>query len=128
LTTLAIVFSVSINGIVTDSYAQQTQQNKGKVFVMYAASLIKTFEQTLGPSFEKKTGYAYTGEGRGSLQIANITCKLCNAKFDSLGDMQRHVLTEHMQKGDYQIHLESTNVDSRVFGFTIQLIKISNQI
>ena len=39
---------------------------------MYAASLITTFEQTLGPSFEKKTGYAYTGEGRGSVQIANM--------------------------------------------------------
>ena len=69
--TFAIVFSVSINGIVTDSYAQN-QQNKGKVFVMYAASLGKIFEQALGPSFEKKTGYAYTGEGRGSIQIANM--------------------------------------------------------
>ena len=69
--TFAIVFSVSINGIVTDSYAQN-QQNKGKVFVMYAASLGKIFEQTLGPSFEKKTGYTYIGEGRGSVQIANM--------------------------------------------------------
>ena len=39
---------------------------------MYAASLINPFEQTLGPSFEEKTGYTYTGEGRGSLQIANM--------------------------------------------------------
>lgn len=41
---------------------------------MYAASLIKTFEQTLGlgPSYEKKTGYTYSGEGRGSVQIANM--------------------------------------------------------
>jgi molybdate/tungstate transport system substrate-binding protein len=69
---LAIVFCISVNGRGTFSYAQQTQQNKGKVFAMYAASLGKTFEQTLGPSFEKKTGYAYTGEGRGSVQIANM--------------------------------------------------------
>src|ERR687887_2798967 len=69
---LLIVFSISVNGRNTISYAQQTQQNKGKVFVMYAASLGKTFEQTLGPSFEKKTGYSYTGEGRGSVQIANM--------------------------------------------------------
>ena len=41
-----------------------------------------------------------------SLEQASITCKLCNEKFDSLGDMQRHVLTEHMQKGDYQIPLK----------------------
>jgi hypothetical protein len=26
-----------------------------------------------------------------------------------LGDMQHHVLTEHMQKGDYQIPLEKRN-------------------
>ncbi|HJT48063.1 MAG TPA: hypothetical protein VJ729_07750 [Nitrososphaeraceae archaeon] len=32
----------------------------------------KIFEQTMGQSFEKKTGYAYTGEGRGSIQIANM--------------------------------------------------------
>jgi len=41
-----------------------------------------------------------------SLEQASIICKLCNAKFDNLGDMQRHTLTEHMQKGDYQIPLK----------------------
>ena len=40
------------------------------------------------------------------LEGHSITCKLCNTKFDSLGDMQRHVLIEHMQKGDYQIPQE----------------------
>jgi molybdate/tungstate transport system substrate-binding protein len=55
------------------SNAQQTlPQRQGKVFVMYAASLIKTFEESLGPSFEKKTGYIYAGEARGSVQIANM--------------------------------------------------------
>ena len=72
--TFAIVFSTTAHSIVIVSNAQQTQQTKGKVFVMYAASLIKTFEQTLGlgSSFEKKTGYTYSGEGRGSVQIANM--------------------------------------------------------
>ena len=37
------------------------------------------------------------------LEGHSITCKLCDTKFESLGDMQRHVLIEHMQKGDYQI-------------------------
>jgi len=37
------------------------------------------------------------------LEGHSITCKLCNTKFESLGDMQRHVLIEHMQKGDYEI-------------------------
>lgn len=46
--------------------------NRGKVFIMYAGSLIKTFESTVGPSFQKETGYGYLGEGRGSLQIANM--------------------------------------------------------
>ena len=41
------------------------------------------------------------------LEQLSITCKLCDTKFDSLGDMQCHVLTEHMQKGDYQIPSEN---------------------
>jgi hypothetical protein len=43
------------------------------------------------------------------LEQASTTCKVCDAKFDSLGDMQHHVLTEHMQKGDYEIPLEKRN-------------------
>jgi len=27
-------------------------------------------------------------------------CRSCGEKFDSLGDMQKHIMTEHMQKGD----------------------------
>jgi len=46
--------------------------NRRKVFVMYAGSLVKTFESVLGPAFQKDTGYGYLGEGRGSLQIANM--------------------------------------------------------
>ncbi|MFL6328801.1 MAG: hypothetical protein ACJ72U_17645 [Nitrososphaeraceae archaeon] len=30
----------------------------------------------------------------------SITCNLCNERFESLGDMQRHVVTQHFQKGD----------------------------
>src|SRR6187200_313327 len=60
----AIAFSMLIIGGTAISYQQQTSTKNGKVFVMYAASLIKTFEQ--------KTGYKYTGEGRGSVQIANM--------------------------------------------------------
>jgi hypothetical protein len=41
------------------------------------------------------------------LEQQSITCKLCDAKLESLGDMQRHVLTEHMQKGDYQFPSEN---------------------
>jgi molybdate/tungstate transport system substrate-binding protein len=45
---------------------------KEKVSVMYAASLIKTFEDVLGPAFQNETGYPYEGEARGSVQIANM--------------------------------------------------------
>ncbi|MDQ3853264.1 MAG: hypothetical protein M3299_10570 [Thermoproteota archaeon] len=27
-------------------------------------------------------------------------CRSCGAEFDSFGDMQRHIMTEHIQKGD----------------------------
>jgi transposase-like protein len=31
-------------------------------------------------------------------------CKMCRKNFrDSLGDMQRHILTEHMQRADFSI-------------------------
>jgi len=38
------------------------------------------------------------------LKTNSITCKLCDIQFESFGDMQKHVLTEHLQKG--QIPLE----------------------
>jgi hypothetical protein len=28
------------------------------------------------------------------------TCRSCGMKFDNFGDMQKHILVEHMQKGD----------------------------
>ena len=43
------------------------------------------------------------------LKQASITCKICHAKFDNFGAMQHHVLTEHMQKDDYQIPLKELN-------------------
>ncbi|HJU35425.1 MAG TPA: hypothetical protein VJ695_09915 [Nitrososphaera sp.] len=27
-------------------------------------------------------------------------CRSCGLEFDSFGDMQKHIMTEHMQKGD----------------------------
>jgi hypothetical protein len=27
-------------------------------------------------------------------------CRSCGMQFDSLGDMERHIMSEHMQKGD----------------------------
>jgi molybdate/tungstate transport system substrate-binding protein len=52
--------------------AEAATQGQGKVFVMYAGSLLKTFEVSLGPSFQNESGYTYVGEGKGSVQIANL--------------------------------------------------------
>jgi molybdate/tungstate transport system substrate-binding protein len=52
--------------------AEAANQGQGKVFVMYAGSLLNTFEVSLGPSFQNETGYTYVGEGKGSVQISNL--------------------------------------------------------
>ena len=59
------------NGYAIPLQPSSSDQNL-KVFVMYAGSLVKIFEKDLGPAFQAKTGYTYTGEGRGSLQVANM--------------------------------------------------------
>ena len=70
--TLLVILSIPINSAFSISNDQQTSPNPVKVFVMYAASLMKIFENSIGPLFEKKTAYTYTEEGRGSVQIANM--------------------------------------------------------
>ena len=68
-----ILFSILLNNWSIVANGQQTTSSgQGKVFVMYAASLVKTFEDSIGPSFHNKTGYTYTGEARGSVQVANM--------------------------------------------------------
>jgi molybdate/tungstate transport system substrate-binding protein len=74
---IVIVFSIFIDirwiAIATkDLLQQQISFNQGKVYVMYAASLLKTFENIFGPSFQKETGFTYEGEARGSVQVANM--------------------------------------------------------
>ena len=67
-----LTFSISIVGIWLFVGISQAQVSNDKVFVIYAASLIKTFEEIIGPAFQKETGYLYQGEGRGSVQVANM--------------------------------------------------------
>ena len=52
--------------------AKSVTHNQGKVFVMYAGSLIKIFEDVIGPAFQNETGYTFVGEGKGSVQAANM--------------------------------------------------------
>src|SRR5215203_3213726 len=76
--TIVVVFSISIDNsfviaaTTTTTTDPQVSSNQGKVFVMYAASLIKTFEDSFGPLFQKGTRYTYEGEARGSVQVANM--------------------------------------------------------
>ena len=70
---IILLVSVSDLGLMMSAVpTSQAQVSKGKVFVMYAASLIRTFEENLGPTFQKETGHIYDGEPRGSIQVANM--------------------------------------------------------
>lgn len=66
-----VVLSVTASAwFIAGQYSQEPV--KGDVFVMYAGSLVKTFESTIGPTFQSETGYTYIGEGKGAVQIANM--------------------------------------------------------
>jgi molybdate/tungstate transport system substrate-binding protein len=69
---IILLVSVFDSGLTPAVPISQAQLSNDKVFVMYAASLIKTFEETLGPAFQEETGYIYDGEPRGSVQVANM--------------------------------------------------------
>ena len=49
-----------------------SMDNQKKVFVMYAGSLVNIFEDFIGPAFQNESGYIYEGEGKGSVQVANL--------------------------------------------------------
>ena len=100
--TAVLIFAIYVNGIWPVIVASQAQMSKDRVFVMYAASLIKTFEEKLGPTFQEKTGYIYEGEARGSvqysrlfwskvnwMQLQHINMKLCQEGF--------HILHYHLK-------------------------------
>ena len=66
---ISIFFTFSLNEFVI---VQAENQDQGKVFVMYAGSLLKIFEDRLGPAFQNQTGFTFQGESKGSVQIANM--------------------------------------------------------
>jgi molybdate/tungstate transport system substrate-binding protein len=69
---VAAFYTISDIVVATTNDTQVSSAQKNPVSVMYAASLIKTFEDSLGPAFQADTGYPYQGEARGSVQIANM--------------------------------------------------------
>jgi len=72
----AAFYTFSDNWFVIATTTNDTQtspiEQGNPVSVMYAASLLKTAEESLGPAFQAYTGYSYQGEARGSVQIANM--------------------------------------------------------
>ncbi|HEY7109678.1 MAG TPA: extracellular solute-binding protein [Nitrososphaeraceae archaeon] len=65
VTTILFLSAVAIRS----SFAADPQYD---VFTMYAGSLVKIMEQVVGPSFHNQTGYNFVGEGKGSVQLANL--------------------------------------------------------
>jgi molybdate/tungstate transport system substrate-binding protein len=65
------IFSVYTIGEFSIAKGATSDQGK-KVFVMYAGSLVKIFEDVIGPAFQNETGYTYVGEGKGSVQVTNL--------------------------------------------------------
>src|ERR1700704_4253823 len=55
-------------------WAQNSAQSKpsGTVQVLYAGSLGAVLEKSVGPAFEKASGFTYQGEGQGSLGAAKM--------------------------------------------------------
>lgn len=45
---------------------------RGPVTVLYAGSLVNLMEKDLGPAFAKASGYAFQGEGKGSVALARM--------------------------------------------------------
>ncbi len=92
----AVIAAVSLS-VVFYLTENASLQPKGKVFVMYAGSLVKTFESKASPSFQEETGYSYVGEGRGAVQIANMIIDQQRAPdvFVSAGTVPIRKLMDH---------------------------------
>jgi hypothetical protein len=46
------------------------------------------------------------------LKAHSVTCKVCEGRFESFGDMQKHVLTEHLQKGEIPLEKKTIVIDT----------------
>jgi molybdate/tungstate transport system substrate-binding protein len=66
------LYSVHLLDEFSSAKGTVTGDNQNKVFVMYAGSLVKIFEDVIGPAFQSESGYPYVGEGKGSVQVSNL--------------------------------------------------------
>jgi molybdate/tungstate transport system substrate-binding protein len=65
-----VLFCFSAVGLLAQDSAQS--KPSGTVQVLYAGSLGAVLEKTVGPEFEKVSGFTYQGEGQGSLGAAKM--------------------------------------------------------
>lgn len=65
------LYTVYYGSSIICCHAYGDNDDKGTVNVLYAGSLMNTMEKSLGLAFQA-TGYAYQGEGHGSLQDAQM--------------------------------------------------------
>jgi len=66
---MVFLFAFLLESILPESEGIDNAQD---VFAMYAGSLVKIFENNIEPSFSNQTGLNLMGEGKGSIQIANM--------------------------------------------------------
>jgi len=66
---IILLFALLLQSLLPESEAVG---NASDVFVMYAGSLVKIFENNIEPSFSNQTAFNLVGEGKGSVQIANM--------------------------------------------------------
>jgi molybdate/tungstate transport system substrate-binding protein len=66
---IIFLFAFMLLSLIPESQSVDTARD---VLVMYAGSLVKIFENSIVPSFDNQTGFNLVGEGKGSVQIANM--------------------------------------------------------
>jgi molybdate/tungstate transport system substrate-binding protein len=84
------------------SAARELIHGSGPVNVMYAATLVGTFENHLGPAFERAAGFRFLGEGKGSLALANeIKGKIRTPDVFISADVSVNKVLQGAANGDY---------------------------
>jgi molybdate/tungstate transport system substrate-binding protein len=114
LTSLIAISAALLAG----TLGSRAHATSGAVRVYYAASLLHTNEQIVGPAFQKKTGYTYEGQAAGSLAIANqIKGKLVIPDVVELADPTVNHLLMGAANGNYVSWYFTFARSSLVVGF-----------
>ncbi len=98
LTTLGIffVFSLYFQPLHITGKVENKEEEFKEVDVLYAGSLLSVMEKKIGSLFQNDSGYAYRGEGHGSIQNANMVLDKQRTPdvFISVGDKPMEMLAK----------------------------------